>query len=412
MDDLRQARNDNVDGPVLILDAAENRQHPRTPIPPGRIVPTVRMDSKTGFLYIADISGYSMYLGASELEHARDTLGALLEVLVEGTRPPLTISKLEGDAVFSYSEDTDLLVGQTLVEMIENCYLAFRRVIDLMVLNNTCGCRACTNVSGLDLKFFVHHGEFATQDVGAHHELLGNDVVLTHRLLKNPIVERTGIRAYTAYTDAALERLGPDLAAEMTRVDTDYPDIGEITMWVEDMHPVWEARKDEDLVNLTPAQTYVDINLELDVPVEIAWDYLADVEFRKVFIGSDRQEVLDRQQGRVAVGSTYQCYHGDRMVTQVVLEWKPFERIVTRDRIDGVPGGLFVLSVFELAPSGNGTLLNYKAGGFEGPFVFRALGPLVLRAMRRQFVRDGEKFRQAIEADYGRRSGERVSSSL
>jgi hypothetical protein len=174
-------------------------------------------DSKTGFLLMADISGYTTYLGASELVHARDTLAALLNVLVEGTRPPLTISKLEGDAVFSYSEDSDLLVGQTLVEMIESCYLAFGRVIDLIVLNNTCRCQACANVSNLDLKLFVHHGEFVIQDVGSHHELLGNAVVLTHRLLENPIVESTGISAYTAYTHAALERLGPDLAAEMTR---------------------------------------------------------------------------------------------------------------------------------------------------------------------------------------------------
>jgi hypothetical protein len=35
------------------------------------------------------------------LEHARDTLSDLLGLMIDHTRPPLTISKLEGDAVFS-----------------------------------------------------------------------------------------------------------------------------------------------------------------------------------------------------------------------------------------------------------------------------------------------------------------------
>lgn len=39
-----------------------------------------------------------------------------------------------------------------------------------MVLNNRCQCAACANVSALDLKFFVHYGEFAIQKLGDHDE--------------------------------------------------------------------------------------------------------------------------------------------------------------------------------------------------------------------------------------------------
>jgi len=47
------------------------------------------MMSKTheGYLLIADITGYTRYLSESELEHAQETLTALLELLVENTRP-------------------------------------------------------------------------------------------------------------------------------------------------------------------------------------------------------------------------------------------------------------------------------------------------------------------------------------
>jgi hypothetical protein len=105
--------------------------------------------SRSGLLLIADISGYTVFLKESELEHARGSLTALLELLVGGTRPPLTVSGLEGDAVFSYAFEDLSLRGQTLVEMIESLYVAFRRAIDSMVLNTQCTCNACANIGNL-----------------------------------------------------------------------------------------------------------------------------------------------------------------------------------------------------------------------------------------------------------------------
>ena len=67
----------------------------------------------SGFLLIADITGYTAYLSASELEHAQGTLTALLELLIEHTRPPLIISRLAGDAVISYGLQDQFMQGQT-----------------------------------------------------------------------------------------------------------------------------------------------------------------------------------------------------------------------------------------------------------------------------------------------------------
>ncbi|MEA1903394.1 MAG: hypothetical protein U9N56_07700 [Actinomycetota bacterium] len=64
-----------------------------------------------GFLLIADITGYTSYLGASEIEHAQGTLTDLLELLVEHVRAPLVVSQLEGDAVMSYGFDDGFIGG-------------------------------------------------------------------------------------------------------------------------------------------------------------------------------------------------------------------------------------------------------------------------------------------------------------
>src|SRR5919204_4994373 len=119
-----------------------------------------------GVLLIADITGYTIFLKDSELEHAQGILSDLLSVLVEGTRPPLTISRLEGDAVFSYGIDEGSVGGQTLVEMIEGTYVTFRRALEQMVLNTLCTCNACTDIGGVDLQVFVHPGGFLLQSIG------------------------------------------------------------------------------------------------------------------------------------------------------------------------------------------------------------------------------------------------------
>ena len=55
--------------------------------------------TSSGYLVVADISGYSAYLNASELEHAQDVLKTLLDLLIGHVKPPLVLSNLEGDAL-------------------------------------------------------------------------------------------------------------------------------------------------------------------------------------------------------------------------------------------------------------------------------------------------------------------------
>ncbi|MGH8945902.1 MAG: DUF2652 domain-containing protein, partial [Acidimicrobiia bacterium] len=88
-----------------------------------------------GYILIADITGYTSFLNESELEHAKGTLTDLLELLVDHTQPPLVVSSLQGDAVFSYALGPGFVSAQTFLEGIEDTYVDFRRAIELMVLN-------------------------------------------------------------------------------------------------------------------------------------------------------------------------------------------------------------------------------------------------------------------------------------
>ena len=121
--------------------------------------------AEQGYLAIADITGYTAYLNESELEHAQDSLSTLLNLLIDETKPPLTISRLEGDAVISFAIDGSFLQSQSIVDLIDATYCAFKQALERMVLNTTCTCNACRNIPNLDLKFFLHHGEFLLQGI-------------------------------------------------------------------------------------------------------------------------------------------------------------------------------------------------------------------------------------------------------
>ncbi len=357
---------------------------------------------RRGFFLIADITGYTTYLSESELEHARQTLTDLLELVVDQTRPPLTVAQLEGDAVLSYAFAEGFVTAQTFLERIEGTYVEFRRAIDLMVLNNTCTCDACANVSGLDLKFFVHYGSFAIQPIGSITQLVGSDVNLVHRLLKNSVTSSTGMRAYLLLTESAVEALGLDSDAEemITHLEV-VPDFGEITVLVKDMHPIYEATKRVERAFYRPQDVLMTLEIEVPMPLEHVWNYANQSEIRNIITGSDNYEVMDRKNARIGAGSTYQCYHGEMIVTQLVMEWRPFERVVLQ-QMAPIPGRRPTQSILDLrfAETDEGTRFSLTVTKPTGPLVQRTLARIMMTARRDRTQADMDEFRDRIVEDY------------
>lgn len=359
------------------------------------------MTPNSGLLLIADLTGYTAYLHDSELEHARGTLTALLEILVGGTRPPLTISRLEGDAVFSYGLEDFSLRGQTVLEMIEGIYVAFRRAIELMVMNTMCTCNACANIDGLDLKFFVHHGEFLTQDVGAYRDLVGTEVNVVHRLTKNTVVATTGVPAYAMWTEAAIAATGLEsMAADWIPHTETYDDVGPIPCRIQDLHTVWSASAERQIVNVD--NVVLDATIDIAAPREVVWDRLADPAFRTVLFASERQEIDGPVGGRTAPSSTFVCYHGgamDRLGVgrHIIVEWRPFERVVIRETLPMPGTPVQELQAFELSETDNGTQLRRTCGNMTGPAFKRLMARAFLQLLRKQMNEGMHRFKEAVE---------------
>jgi hypothetical protein len=236
--------------------------------------------------------------------------------------------------------------------------------------------------------------------VGANHQLLGTEVILLHRLLKNSVTAEMGIRAYVLCTEAAAAALGVQPAVEgMVAHREAIPDLGEIDVWVKDMHPVYESRRGEDQVTYSEEDVLVAVAADIPMSAELVWDYLNQSELRNVLIESDSYNVLDRQGGKIGPGSTYQCYHGKMIVRQVVIEWRPFERVLLSQRLPFKGQPTNVLIDLRLTPTESGTRLTETAARVTGPFLKRILARGFLRRQRQRSQRAIDNFADQIQRD-------------
>jgi len=168
-----------------------------------------------GSILLADISGYTMFLEDVRQAHANDAfadgqipyayglMSNLLGGIAERIDPPFTLVKFEGDAVFAVGEDGVVPKGADLISCITDCHDEFMTRLDEAGLTWTCTCNACQLKNTLDLKFVVHHGSYIVQSIGHHVEVLGPDITIAHRLLKNAAAGRTGSAAYALFTEVA-----------------------------------------------------------------------------------------------------------------------------------------------------------------------------------------------------------------
>ena len=173
----------------------------------------------SGVILLADISGYTVFLEDVKLAHASDAfadgqipsayglLSSLLGGIVEKVDPPFTFVKFEGDAVFALAEKGSAPKGPDLLTCITGCYDEFMSRVDEATLTWTCTCDACAVINVLDLKFVLHHGNYIVQAIGPHVEVLGPDVTVAHRLMKNAAASNVGSAAYLLLTEAAEEAL-------------------------------------------------------------------------------------------------------------------------------------------------------------------------------------------------------------
>ncbi len=310
-------------------------------------------------LLIADIAGYSTYLAGVELDHAQDILADLVGTVVTSLRPTFRLAKLEGDAAFMVAPAAKV-DGSQLLDTIERCYFSFRRRRRDVRHATSCACDACVRIPDLNLKFVAHTGPVARQRMAGMEELVGRDVIVVHRLLKNRVSEATGATAYALLTDACAVAMGlrpADLG--MARYSEAY-DIGEVPGWVHDLERRWQEEDGRARTFVAPEDSMFGTTDDVPAPPATAWEYLTTPGRRVLWIAGVTDIIQDAPGNRRAVGTTNHCMHGKDAVVEEILDWRPFDYFTMRSTMQTPDGPLKLINTTELEPTPTGTKVSLR----------------------------------------------------
>lgn len=361
------------------------------------------MDTTTqhGYLLIADISGYTSFVAGTELDHSHAILSDLLETICMRIEKLLTIHKLEGDAVFAYAPEARVSRGETILELIESTYVAFRdRQTDIRRAT-TCTCRACQNIPSLDLKFIAHHGDYILQQVLNTREMVGSDVNLIHRLLKNHLTEETGWRAYAMFTGPCLAHLELNLDGVHRQEET-YEHLGTVNTLSFDLHKRYAELKEAQRVFIGEEDADLHFTVDFPTPPPVTWDWLQDPKRRNIWSGGHANWYRgDRPGGRAGSGASNHCAHGNTVSTEVTLDWRPFE-YSTVDTYESGKKRFSETFLLEPLPSGGTRVHNYSQINMPLPRWLR-------RIVARTILLNQMKYDEAI-ASAARLAGEEYQS--
>lgn len=309
-----------------------------------------------GFLLLADLTGYTSYLARGELAHAPVIAGDLLETVVGRLEPPFRLAKLEGDAAFLFAEE-GRAEPALLLDAIVASYLAFRRRLRSIEAASACDCKACALAPRLDLKAFVHHGDYLRSTIAGRDELSGAEVIVAHRLLKGAGAASAAGHGFVLFTAAAAEALGLDhrvgtLAAGSESIEH----LGDVATLTLDLEERWAAEAGARRIDDTPGRTLFELMVDLDASPATVWAHLTSPAVRPAWEGplEITETLVDGMRG---VGGTARCVTGRLATIEEIVDWEPYDHVGRRVAVPGIGP---VETSHDLVPTSGGTRLTVR----------------------------------------------------
>jgi len=283
---------------------------------------------ESGYLVVADLTGYTAYLSESELEHAPMIAGDLLETIVGRLDPPFRLAKFEGDAAFLFVED-GRADPSLLLDSIEAAYLAFRRRLRSIEQATTCDCISCKLAPRLDLKVFVHHGSYVRTRISDRDELAGPDVIVVHRLVKGTTAAGARGNGFALFTGAAVEAMALDVEAlALTAAEESVEHLGTMDTYILDLEARWQTETASRRLDAGADAGAVVLDLDASIRADPAtvWAHLTSPKLRSLWEGPIAFEETSPT-GRRGVGTLTQCVTGRLATLEEIVDWQPYDHV-------------------------------------------------------------------------------------
>nr|WP_321243035.1 DUF2652 domain-containing protein [uncultured Psychroserpens sp.] len=195
------------------------------------------MASSSTLICIPDISGFTRFMSDTNIELSAKVIPALLNEIIYANEIGLKVSEIEGDAILFYKKG-DLPPFRDLINQCKSFFTQFYERLDLLTKKFSKE-KGIDNVPELGLKIILHFGQdVQSVQIGSRIKLMGEDVIIAHRLLKNDIKEDE----YLLISEHLLNQYNDDVIernfgwGELLDEEEKYKHIGEINYSYVKMH--------------------------------------------------------------------------------------------------------------------------------------------------------------------------------
>ena len=282
-----------------------------------------------GYPLLADITGFVPFVVQSEVDHANEIIQELLEFIIKKLNSTFTVAQIDGDAIFAHAPQDRIVRGETLFELLESTYNAYKDQLLQVSRVRTCGCNACRNTANLDLKFAVHFGEYIPSEFRKQFDLIGfAPYFIRKREWKEPVQESTGWRGYALFTEDSLTQLG--LHPEDLQV-VEIPGGSTRTFGL-NLESRYEAALKNRRVTVTDEDALDSFSTDFPATPTTLWEWINDPDKRSQWYIL-KWSARSRPRGRTGSGAVNHCYHGIGDAFETILDWHPFEYYTSEYRI-------------------------------------------------------------------------------
>ena len=200
------------------------------------------MEAQPTLICIPDISGFTRFMSETRFELNSKVVTSLLNQIIYSNKIGLKISEIEGDAVLFFKRG-NLPDLKDLLEQCNRFYLEFYKQIEELhsKYSDRDGSEKIPEMLGL--KIILHYGESIGEvAVGKNIKLMGEDVIVAHRLLKNDLYLDEYVliseKLWHQYLNTATH--GEDIKNDFGKDSIYTEHIGQINFYYKDLRPLLE----------------------------------------------------------------------------------------------------------------------------------------------------------------------------
>ncbi len=136
---------------------------------------------------IPDISGFTQFMSETDSDLSSKVIPSLLNKIIYSNEIGLKVSEIEGDAVLFYRSGK-LPSLKILINQCIHFYKEFYKQLNILKETYNDNDDSHKIPKTLGLKIILHYGhEIDTVQIGKHIKLMGEDVIIAHKLLKNKV---------------------------------------------------------------------------------------------------------------------------------------------------------------------------------------------------------------------------------